>query len=63
MTPGMDIEIKSPDFISTMDKTANIVFVPLAWNFYREIREKIKSYRNVDTDIFVRYFPNLIIEK
>jgi 2-polyprenyl-3-methyl-5-hydroxy-6-metoxy-1,4-benzoquinol methylase len=62
LTPGMDIEIKSPDFISTIDKNTKVVFIPLAWNFYNEIKGKIKSYRNVDGDIFVRYFPKFIIE-
>jgi len=63
LTPGMNIEIKSPNFISTIDKNTKVVFVPLAWNFYNEIRGKIKSYRNVENDIFVRYFPKFMIEK
>jgi 2-polyprenyl-3-methyl-5-hydroxy-6-metoxy-1,4-benzoquinol methylase len=63
LTPGMDIEIKSPDFISTINKNTKVVFVPLAWNFYKEIKGKIKSYRDIESDIFVRYFPNFIIEK
>lgn len=63
LTPGMDIEIKSPDFISTIENDTNVVFIPLAWNFYKEIRYKIKTYRNIDTDIFIKYFPKLLIQK
>lgn len=62
LTPGMNIEIKSPDFISQIKTYKPIIFVPLAWNFYTEIRKKIKSYRNDDNDIFVRYFPKLVLE-
>lgn len=61
-TPGMDIEIKDPKFISTMDLNTKVVFVPLAWNFYKEIRSKIKTYRNNESDIFIKYFPKLNIE-
>jgi 2-polyprenyl-3-methyl-5-hydroxy-6-metoxy-1,4-benzoquinol methylase len=62
LTPGMDIEIKSPEFISTIDSNDKVIFIPLAWNFYKEIRSKIKNYRNIETDIFIKYFPKLTIE-
>jgi 2-polyprenyl-3-methyl-5-hydroxy-6-metoxy-1,4-benzoquinol methylase len=60
-TPGMDILIKSPDFIYDLRDYIPIVFIPLAWNFYKEIREKIKERRNKDTDVFIKYFPELQI--
>ena len=59
----MNILIKSPDFIYELDKDVPIVFIPLAWNFYKEIREKIKQRRNNDDDIFIKYFPELMISK
>lgn len=62
-TPGMDILIKPPEFIIELDVNVPILFVPLAWNFYNEIKEKIKKYRNNDDDIFIKYFPSLKIEK
>jgi len=34
-----------------------ITFVPLAWNFFDEIRQRIKQVRNNPNDRFVRYFP------
>ncbi len=62
-TPGMNIKIKSPKFIAQIDKNVPVVFVPLAWNFYKEIKSKIKSYRDIKSDMFVTYFPKLQIEK
>jgi len=61
-TPGMNILIKPPKFILEIDKDIPILFVPLAWNFYKEIKEKIKNIRNNKNDIFILYFPDLKIE-
>lgn len=62
LTPGMNIEIKQPSFIGELKTDKPVVFIPLAWNFYFEIRKKIKGFRNVDEDVFVKYFPKLILE-
>jgi SAM-dependent methyltransferase len=40
----------------------NIVFIPLAWNFFTEIRKNIKKKRDQDGDLFIRYFPKINIE-
>ena len=61
LTPGMDIPIRSIDLLR--DPINKICFVPLAWNFYKEIRERVKAVRNNPNDIFVRYFPEYIEEK
>ena len=61
-TPGMNIPIVPPIAISE-DNSEKIAFVPLAWNFYPEIKERILARRNNDNDVFVRYFPNVIINK
>jgi 2-polyprenyl-3-methyl-5-hydroxy-6-metoxy-1,4-benzoquinol methylase len=61
LTPGMDIPIKSIDLLNEpIDK---ICFVPLAWNFYKEIRERVKTVRDNPNDVFVRYFPEYLEEK
>ena len=39
-----------------------ILFVPLAWNFYKEIRERIKKVRDNEDDMFLKYFPKVILE-
>ena len=55
LTPGMDIEIHSIDLLKRdFDK---ICFVPLAWNFYDEIKTRITSVHDIKNDVFIRYFP------
>lgn len=61
-TPGMNIPIVSSDALLTIKEESKIIFVPLAWNFYTEIKERIKKKRNNSNDLFIRYFPNLNIE-
>jgi SAM-dependent methyltransferase len=58
-TPGAGCPIVS---IKELDKYTNqdrLVFVPLAWNFFAEIKNRIQTARSVDTDVFVQYFPNV----
>lgn len=56
-TPIVDIQVL--DNLSHV----NILFIPLAWNFYDEIRNRIKAVRYNPVDVFVRYFPNIHIEQ
>ena len=59
--PEKDVyEAFSREFHSEDDK---ILFVPLAWNFYKEIRERIKKVRDCKGDMFLKYFPRVILEK
>jgi hypothetical protein len=59
-TPGTNIPIYSVQHLEYF-KTG-LVFIPLAWNFYTEIVQKIKAVRPDGKDIFVKYFPQLKIE-
>ena len=59
-TPGSHIPVESIDILDSVDDL-NVVFVPLAWNFFDEISKKIKSKRNREEDVFVRYFPSIKI--
>jgi 2-polyprenyl-3-methyl-5-hydroxy-6-metoxy-1,4-benzoquinol methylase len=59
-TPGMNIPIKCIDIIKDFDK---VVFVPLAWNFYNEIYNRIKTVRGNENDLFIKYFPKINILK
>jgi len=61
-TPGQDIEIHNIDLLNKVD-FEKIVFVPLAWNFYAEIKQRIHAVRDTTNDVFVRYFPDYIEEK
>ena len=62
-TPGSSIPIVSSDKIANIGTT---LFVPLAWNFFDEIRKKIKEIRNKDEheyDRFITYFPKVEIRE
>lgn len=56
-TPGSNIPIVSSERLKTMGSP--ILFVPLAWNFFDEICEKIKTIRDNPYDRFLRYFPSV----
>lgn len=59
-TPGSSIPIYPA---SKLDEYPDsIIFVPLAWNFYEEIRRKIIAQRNNPNDKFCLYFPEVRIE-
>jgi len=59
-TPGQRILIKGSDAIKEFSPDDKIVFMPLAWNFFTEIRSRIKTIRDEPTDIFLKYFPKVI---
>ncbi len=62
-TPGTNIEIKSIELLKEYSEDDRILFVPLAWNFYDEIRKRIKKVRDNKNDRFLKYFPNIEVEK
>jgi len=62
-TPGTNIEIKSVELLKEYSEDDRILFVPLAWNFYDEIRKRIKNVRDNKNDRFLKYFPNIEVEK
>lgn len=59
-TPGTKIEIVSIDILEKLS-SEKILFVPLAWNFFKEIRERILKVRNNKNDLYLKYFPNVTI--
>ncbi len=62
LTPGTDIIIKGIDILKDIEAD-KILFIPLAWNFYDEIYNRIKKVRNNDNDLFLKYFPSINILK
>ena len=57
-TPGMHVPIKHPDVLK--QEKEKILVVPLAWNFFDEIKQKtLERNKNVK---FIRYFPELSFE-
>ena len=62
-SPGANIPIVSIDYLDQFGEDDKIIFVPLAWNFYDEIRSRIKNKRDNVGDRFVKYFPEVDIEE
>lgn len=64
-TPGSSIPIYSSEKLKELNGA--VCFVPLAWNFYDEIVEKIKTIRSSSEhgqyDRFVTYFPKVEIRE
>ena len=61
--PGTAIPVVSINWLDQItDPNEKIVFIPLAWNFYSEIKKKIQSKRTNPEDIFLRYFPTITTE-
>jgi len=58
-SPGSKIPIYSPNML--LSETEKICIMPLAWNFFKEIKEKVLSKRSNDI-IFLKYFPEVEIE-
>ena len=52
-TPGSSIPIVSSDDIKNLNPDVFVVFVPLAWNFFKEIKQRIKAIRNNPNDVFL----------
>jgi 2-polyprenyl-3-methyl-5-hydroxy-6-metoxy-1,4-benzoquinol methylase len=61
--PGTSIPVVDIGWLdSVTSDNERIVFIPLAWNFYREIKSKILAKRANKEDVFLRYFPELTSE-
>ena len=61
--PGSSISIVGIGILNYYSDQDNLVFVPLAWNFFAEIKQRIKLKRDNATDAFVKYFPVVEISK
>ena len=60
--PGLAIPVVNINYLDNLNEINMIVFIPLAWNFYDEIKHKIQAKRKNDNDIFLRYFPAITTE-
>jgi SAM-dependent methyltransferase len=59
--PGTCSPIKSIDSLNNYSETDRILFIPLAWNFFTEISQRIRTVRNEEHDVFLKYFPKVYI--
>lgn len=53
-TPGTKIPIVSFHHVNELYPSSEIVWLPLAWNFFSEIRQNIKSKRQLIDDKFIK---------
>ena len=60
-TPGMRIPVYSSDKLKEFENE-DLVFVPLAWNFFDEIRKKITTLRPDRHDMFLKCYPIVYLE-
>ena len=59
--PGSKIPIKSIDALKKIKE--KIIIVPLAWNYYSEIKAKVVKVRNNKKDKFLLCYPKLRLNK
>jgi len=59
-TPGYSVEIISFDDLP-YGENEKIMFIPLAWNFFKEISSKIMSKRDNKEYRFMKFFPTLTV--
>lgn len=59
--PGTTIPIVAIEELSKIRDDEKVLFIPLAWNFFNEIKERILSVRRVQEDKFMRYFPEVTV--
>lgn len=57
-----DVPIYSREYLK-VNRHKEIIFIPLAWNFYDEIRQKIKEIRPDNNDKFLTYFPKVTMSR
>jgi nucleoside-diphosphate-sugar epimerase/ubiquinone/menaquinone biosynthesis C-methylase UbiE len=57
LCPGSNIPVKNSQALK--EEQEDLIIVPLAWNFYDEIYNKVKFLRPNNNDTFIKYFPNL----
>jgi len=57
LTPGTNIPIKDR---SSLDIEEHIVVIPLAWNFFNEIKNNVEEIRKDKSTQYVQYFPRVM---
>jgi 2-polyprenyl-3-methyl-5-hydroxy-6-metoxy-1,4-benzoquinol methylase len=61
-TPGTTIPIYGQEVLEKYSDVTKICFVPLAWNFFEEIKEKIRTKRRNNLCVFLQYFPEVRLD-
>lgn len=62
LSPGRNIPVVSIDYLDKYTIDDRVLFVPLAWNYFNDIKKQILARRSDEKDKFLRYFPEVMIE-
>ena len=61
-SPGLSIPVYGIEYLDKYSEVDRVCFIPLAWNFFEGIRANIETKRKGKNDLFVRYFPEIVVE-
>jgi hypothetical protein len=61
-SPGMSIPVVSINHLDKYGADDKILFIPLAWNYFDDIKKKILDKRHNSNDKFLKYFPKVVIQ-
>ena len=61
-SPGMSIPVVPISYLDKYGPDAKILFIPLAWNYFDDIKKKILDRRHNSNDKFLKYFPKVVIQ-
>ena len=61
-TTGKGCKIVGIEHLKKFKRKDKVLFMPLAWNFFPEIKSKIQAARSNPNDMFIRYFPEVEVQ-
>ena len=61
-SPGMHTPVVPISYLDQFGSNDKILFIPLAWNYFADIRKKILARRTNTNDKFLKYFPKVEIQ-
>lgn len=61
-SPGMSIPVVPISHLDKYGPDDKVLFIPLAWNYFDDIKKKIVEKRHNSNDKFLKYFPKVDIQ-
>jgi SAM-dependent methyltransferase len=61
-SPGMSIPVVPISHLDKYGPDDKVLFIPLAWNYFDDIKKKIIDRRHNTNDKFLKYFPKVDIQ-
>lgn len=60
--PNQTAKVTSIDSLENFSENDRLLFIPLAWNYFQEIKSRIQKVRINQNDSYLKYFPDVEIE-